>query len=157
VNAHQRRRADGAGVEQLLRLQDRRVIEKVLGDPKRRPRARHGGGDAVGLGDRGRQRLLTGDVLAGRKRRHDLVGVHPGGREELDGVDRGIIQHLFEIRVHARRDAPLAGAPLGPLGLRVAQRDDVTPWVLQIAGRVELRDVPAADDGQTYAIHATGL
>ena len=52
---------------------------------------------------------------------------------------------------------PFPGAALGPLGLGVAQSDHVAARVLEIAGRVELRDVAATDDGEAHAIHATGL
>jgi hypothetical protein len=96
-------------------------------------------------------------VLACRERRHDLVGVPPGGREELDGVDRAVLQHLLEVRVDARRDAPFAGAALGPPGLGVAQRHHVAARVLEVAGRVQERDVAAADDGEADAIHVRGL
>jgi len=96
-------------------------------------------------------------VLARRERRHDLVRVHPGGREELDGVDRAVLQDLLEVRVHARRDAPLPRAALGRWGSVSQRADHLAARVLQITGRVELRDVAATDDGEAHAIHATGL
>jgi hypothetical protein len=65
VDPHQGRLADRARVEQLLGLQDGRVIEEVLGHAERRARAGHRRGDAIGLGHRDRQRLLRRDVLAG--------------------------------------------------------------------------------------------
>jgi hypothetical protein len=157
VNPHQRRLADDAGVEQLLGLHDRRIVEEVLGDAERRAGARHGVGDALGLGQRDGQRLLTRHVLAGRERRDDLVRVQPGGREELDGVNRAVVQDFLEVRVHAGCNAPLARAALGPLRVRVAQGDHVTAGVLEVAGHVELRDVAATDDGEAHAIHGPGL
>src|SRR6185503_19205429 len=48
VDAHQRRLADGALVQQRLGLHDRRVIEEVLGHTKGRAGRGHGVRDAVG-------------------------------------------------------------------------------------------------------------
>ena len=81
------------------------------------PRPRHRGGDRSASATVTASGFWTRDVLARPERGHDLVGVHPGGRQQLDRVDRGIVQHLREVGVEPGRDAPLAGPALGPLGI----------------------------------------
>ena len=156
VDAHQRGLADRPRVEQRLGLHDGRVVEEVLGDPEGGPGPGHRRRDAIGLGHRDRQRLLTRHVLARGERGHDLVGVHPRGREQLHRVHRGVVQHLREVGIQTRRDPPLGGPPLRPLGPRVAERDHVAARVLEIPRRVEPRDVAASDDGQPQAVHGSG-
>jgi hypothetical protein len=102
------------------------------------------------------QGLLTGDVLARLEGGHDLVGVKPGGGEQLHGVDRVVVEHLGEVRVDARGDAPSSCSALRALGGGIAQGRHLAAGVLQIAGDVELGDVAAAGDGQTQPVGGTG-
>ncbi len=155
VDAHERGLADGPGVEQLLGLHDGRVVEEVLGHPEGRARPGHGRHDPIGLGHAHRDRLLTGDVLAGGERGHDLLGVEIGGGQQLDGVHAGVVEELGVVRVDPGREAPLAGPPLGAGAVGVAEGDDVAARVLEVAGGVELADVAAADDGETHPVHGS--
>ena len=137
-----------AAVQELLRLDERRVVEEVLGHAEECAGAGGGLGDAVGLIQGRRDGLLAGDVLARLEGGYGLLGVQVGRREQLDGVDLGVLEHLLVARVYPGRDTPLGRPALGALAHGVAQGHDVARLVLQVARRVELGYGPAPNDGE---------
>ena len=145
--------ANDAALDELLGLDEGRVVEKVLGY------AIEGAGAGGGIGDTGGflqvagHGFLAGDVLAGLERGDGLVGVEGRWGEELDGVDVGVVEHLVIAAVDAGGDVPLGGALLGALGGGVAEGGDLALRVLKVAGGVEPGDGAAADDGNADVGH----
>ena len=65
------------------------------------------------------------------------------------------VEHVLVAGVYFGIDSPLPCAALGPLPNRVAQRGNLTAGVLEVARRVQHRDVPAADDGQSHPVQSS--
>ena len=101
------------------------------------------GDDLVDLGERADKRLLADHVLAGAQRRDDQRVVHHRRGADVDDVEVGHREHVVEARL-AARDAELVGERVQPLGVEVADRDDLE---LVGVGQVALDDVRAADAG----------
>ena len=94
--------------------------------PARVGRRAHGPGVLNGVGGR----LLHRDVLPGLQRREDVVVVEVGRREDLDGVERRVVQQRVEVG-EERRPPVLRRLPPDDL-VGVAHRDDLTPRVQQV-------------------------
>ena len=147
---HDRGLADGPAVQKLLRLDERRVVEKVLRYPEERVRASGGLGDTVRLLDGGCDWLLAGDMLARLESGYRLFCVQVGRREQLDGVDVGVFEDLLVAGVYLWSNFPLGRPALGALEHRVAEGYDITLLVLEVSRRIELRNRPAPNDGEPH-------
>jgi hypothetical protein len=103
----------------------------------------------VGLLDRGRDRFLAEDVLAGLRGGDDGSGV--GGRpgRDVDGLDLGVVDDVVVV-LGIGADAPLLGGRLCLLQVDVGDGDDFHTWVArQIVDVGEVGDTPTPDDADT--------
>ena len=109
LDAYRERLANGARVEQLLRLDHRWVVLKILKDPKDFVRSFRGFDHLVALGDVHGHGLLHGDVFAGLQCGNALLAVQVMGSDDLHGVDLGVRKQLVIVGEGAT-DAPLLAA-----------------------------------------------
>jgi hypothetical protein len=93
-------------------------------------------------------------VLAGFERGDHVVVVQVGGRQDLDGVDGVVRQHVRQVGM-VRRGAPFLGRLAADLLVGVAHADDVAAGVFEVAPHVHGRDVAGAQDAQPNLVHQT--
>ena len=137
-----------------------RAFERAIGaaqadqsDPPVPLRRRtHGTGVLNGVG-RG---LLHRDVLPRLERRDHVVMVEMGGGEHLNGIERGIAQHVVEVAVKGGRAPVLRRLSSHDL-VGVAHRSNLATRVEQIALHVEGRDVPGPEHTQSDLVHSVSL
>ena len=91
-------------------------------------------------------------MLPGLQRREDVVMVEMGRGEDLDGVERRVVQHLARGRVEEGR--PPVRCRLSPDRLvGVAHCGDLTPGVQQVPLDVHGRDVAGTEHAQSNFFH----
>ncbi len=89
--------AELAVVDQLLELDDARVVLEQVADHQHAVRAARRGDDRLGVGHGLGHRLLHEAVLARREHALRERGVGRHRRRERDGVDRVVGEHLVEV------------------------------------------------------------
>ena len=87
MHAHQGRLTDHPGVQKLLRLHDRWIVKKILGNTERHAGLRRGGDDAVRFGHRGAHGFLARNVFASLQRGKDLVDVQKGRGQQFNRIN----------------------------------------------------------------------
>ena len=89
--------AEVAAVDELLELDDARVVLEQVADHQHAIRGSRRGDDRLGVGHGLRHRLFHEAVLARRQDALRERGVRRHGRGEDDGVERVVGEHLVQI------------------------------------------------------------
>ena len=141
-------RADVALGDHAPHLDVRRVEAQVEADAEHEIALARGGDHRARIVGTKRHRLLDEHVLARRERRERLPGVQRVRGREVDGVDRGVGQHLVQIRVG--RGSAVASGERASLGdVAAAYRDDARAGGALEGGRDALGDVAEPDERES--------
>ena len=109
--------------DHLPHLDVRGMEAQVEADAEHESALARGSHHRAGVAGAERHRLLDEDVLARLERRDRLLGMQRVRRREVDGVDRGVGEHIRELRVG--HDAAVASRERAGLAeIAAADRDD---------------------------------
>ena len=95
-------RAEHAVVDQPLHLDDGRLVAALVADAEHDARLPAGFDRALGIAPRQGKGLFAEHMLAGARHGEHLLGMHRMRRAQDDGVDRGIAEHIGEVRREAQ-------------------------------------------------------
>ena len=137
-----------------------RVEEEVLEDAHDLPARRGRVGslhEALAFGHRETDRLLDGEVLAGREGRQGHLQVHVVGEEHLEGVDRVVRQAVLPVGVDLLRlDAPAPRPRQRARRVRFADSRDLGVRRVHVLDGVQVADATRPDDGDPHALDGCG-
>ena len=151
LHAYGDRLPDRAGIEKLLRPDERRVEAEVLEHPELRIDRAGGRDHRVALGDVDRHGLLHGHVLSGADGIEGHGRVQVVGRDDVHRVHIRVFEEASVVGV-GPRSAPLGCPLLGHAGSCVAHRGNLGPGVGPVAPCVQFGDAARADDPDTHRI-----